>query len=61
MDAQYLKSVLTKFTAAVAGGRAAERDALLPVISAVLGASAAEFRALQLAAAPPDLLSSVWR
>lgn len=47
VDLVYLKNVVLKFLEAVVAGRTAERDALLPAVAAVVGASPAEFAAMR--------------
>jgi hypothetical protein len=47
VDLQYLRNVLLKFLEAVAAGRTAERDALLPAIAALVQASPAEFHVMK--------------
>lgn len=46
VDVVYLRNVVFKFLEAVVAGKAAERDALLPAIAAVLQASPAEYSAM---------------
>lgn len=56
VDVVYLKNVVLKFLEAVMAGKAAERDALLPAVAAVLQATPAEFAAMRkvlAATAPP--------
>jgi hypothetical protein len=47
VDLQYLRNVLLKFLEAVAAGRTAERDALLPAIAALVQASPAEYHVMK--------------
>ncbi|WIA17304.1 hypothetical protein OEZ85_014171 [Tetradesmus obliquus] len=56
VDLVYVKNVVLKFLEAVMAGKAAERDALLPAVAAVLQATPAEFGAMRrvaAATAPP--------
>jgi hypothetical protein len=66
VDLVYLRNVVLKFLEAVMAGKAAERDALLPAVAAVLQATPAEFAAMRkvlAATAPPatQVLSALGR
>ena len=47
MSTPYVRGVVMKLLAAIAGGRATERDALLPAVGMLLGASPQECEQLQ--------------
>jgi hypothetical protein len=62
----YLRNVVLKFLEASLAGKAAERDALLPAVAAVLQATPAEYAAMRkvlAATAPPatQVLSTLGR
>jgi hypothetical protein len=62
VDMGYLRGVLFSLLAAVAAGKTQERDALLPVVGMLVGASPLECKELQqqLAAGPSLLDFSLW-
>jgi hypothetical protein len=47
VDLVYLRNVLLKFLEAVVAGRVGERDALLPAIATLVGASPAEYATMR--------------